>query len=216
MINPILTAIEEKQMNETEIIEKIGMPESEIEAKLNACPQITPEQKKAQMDEMWKERKQLIIKIKEMGVGAPAKWLAIANSATAGNKMAKKACEALVDHPIKTMGDYYTIQQAAIAAAPKGVQAMFGAQAEQDVNVGRSLANDANPYLANRLSILRREKNLTQKELAVKANMPVVTLQKLENGSNNILRARTETTLALAKALDITIEELMGEIAENY
>lgn len=202
-------------MNEKEIMGKIGMAENEIEERLKNCPQTTPEQREAKIAAMWKEREVLIKLIKEMGVGAPAKWLAIANSATAGNKAAKTACEALIGHPIKTMGDYYTIQQAAFAVASKGEQAMFGAQAEQDVNTGRSLAGDANPYLANRLSALRREKGLTQKELAVKAHMPIVTLQKLENGTNNILRARTETTLALSKALGTTVEGLVKFDAEK-
>lgn len=81
---------------------------------------------------------------------------------------------------------------------------------QEERGMRKNEMDEETAYLANRLVTIRREKGLTQKELVAKANMPIVTLQKLENGTNNILRARTETTLALSKALGITVEELTG------
>lgn len=64
-------------------------------------------------------------------------------------------------------------------------------------------------YLGQRLASARREAGLTQKQLSSQAGLPIVTLQKLENGANNLLWARTETTLALSKVLGTTVEELV-------
>lgn len=42
------------------------------------------------------------------------------------------------------------------------------------------------------------------------AGMPITTLQKLENGANKLLGAQTRTTMQLAEALGITVEELIA------
>lgn len=164
------------------------------------------------MNRDYKESLALRAEIKEKilaeGQGAPEKWVVTVTSAMSGNQKAKAACEELIGRPIESMLDLWNIQSAAYDAASKGEQALLNAQAEQNAKAMHDTTNDANAYLANRLASLRKAAGLTQKELAHKANMPIVTIQKLENGANKLLRARTETTLALSRALGITVEEL--------
>jgi len=61
----------------------------------------------------------------------------------------------------------------------------------------------------NRIGDLRRERGLTQQQLAVVSGLPITTIQKIESGANNIINARAVTVLALAKALGVTMEELL-------
>ncbi len=69
--------------------------------------------------------------------------------------------------------------------------------------------NDANKYLSNRLTALRKAAGMTQVELAAKAGVSLSSLQKLENGSNSMLNALTKTTVALSSALGVTVNELV-------
>lgn len=156
------------------------------------------------------ERKALQARIAEEGAGAGVKWSQIATSAMADNAAAKAACADLLGHPA-TMLDLYNIMYSAHDCMTYGESVTVYAKSTRDLNAGHCVTGDAAPYLANRLSTLRKAAGLTQKELALRAGMPVVTLQKLENGVNSILRARTETTAALAKALGISIEDLIRE-----
>jgi transcriptional regulator with XRE-family HTH domain len=57
----------------------------------------------------------------------------------------------------------------------------------------------------------RKEKGLTQQQLSEISGVKIVTIQKLENGTNNILGAKTETTYKLATALGVTIEDLIDK-----
>lgn len=154
------------------------------------------------------ERKALINKISEQGAGAAVKWNHIAMSAMADNAEAKAACADLLGHPATMLG-IYNVMSASAECMTDGEMDRMEAECTQALMAGHCAAGDAVPYLANRLAAYRKSAGLTQKELAERAGMPVVTLQKLENGVNSILRARTETTAALAKALNITIEELI-------
>lgn len=156
------------------------------------------------------KRAELRKKIAEEGAGAGVKWSQISTSAMAGNAEAAAACKALLGHDAK-MIDLYNIMSASYDCMTYGESEAVYAKGERDLKAGHCVAGDAAPYLANRLAALRKAAGLTQKELAARAGMPVVTLQKLENGVNSILRARTETTAALAKALGITIEELIEQ-----
>lgn len=160
-------------------------------------------------DKVTEERKALREKIEEQGAGAPTRWMTMAESASVGNKAAKSECVRLLGHPITSMLDLFNIQRAAFDAATVAEQNRSAADAAIKLNARHNVRNDANEYLANRLWRLRKEKRLTQKELAQKAGIPLVTLQKLENGSASLLRARVETARALARALEITVEELV-------
>lgn len=64
--------------------------------------------------------------------------------------------------------------------------------------------------LAHRLGDTRREKGLSQSQLADKSGVKILTIQKLETGTNRILGAKAETVLKLARALDTTVENLLG------
>ena len=72
------------------------------------------------------------------------------------------------------------------------------------------IKKDANEPLANRLKWIRKEKGMTQNQLACKSGVQLVTLQKLENGTSSLLRARVETATALARELGVTVEELVN------
>ena len=163
-----------------------------------------------EMELVYKERNELKAKIEAQGIGAPTRWIELATSAMAGNKAAKAECAELLGREVKTMLDLYNIQSAAFDVATPGERRRSESSAIRALNTGHSAKNDANAYLANRLGSIRREKGMTQKELAKKAGVALVTLQKLENGSNILLHARTETTVALAKALEISVEELIN------
>lgn len=65
--------------------------------------------------------------------------------------------------------------------------------------------------LDTKLQRFRVATGMTQQQLAIKANMNLVTLQKLETGVNKINGARAETVLKLAKALNTTVEELLED-----
>ena len=59
----------------------------------------------------------------------------------------------------------------------------------------------------NRLKELRKEKKLTQKELAEKTDIPYRTLQRWENGETV---PNTETLKLLSKVFDVSINTLLG------
>lgn len=54
---------------------------------------------------------------------------------------------------------------------------------------------------------IRKEKGLTQDNLARKANIPYTTLTKLE--SNVVKKPSVQTVAKIAKALDVSMEELI-------
>ena len=57
---------------------------------------------------------------------------------------------------------------------------------------------------------LRKEKKLTQAQLAEKAGMHVQALAKLERGERPIANLRFSTALALADALQVDLHQLLG------
>lgn len=154
-------------------------------------------------------------KIQEEGRGAAQKWVTIAGSAMAGNKAAQKACAKLIGRTVCMLGDYYSVLSAAYPL-------MTDAESEADYRKNsaalarkRNLAPDADEYLTNRLGALRRAKGMTQKQLADAAGIPVVTLQKLENGSSRLMHAKTLTVLGIARAMGMTVEEFLGEAIQD-
>lgn len=59
------------------------------------------------------------------------------------------------------------------------------------------------------IRIKRKEKGLTQKQLAEMLGMPYQSLQRYENGVNSVKNMTLEKAVALAKVLEITPEELL-------
>ncbi len=55
----------------------------------------------------------------------------------------------------------------------------------------------------------RIKAGLTQEELAMKSGVKLSTLQKLERGVNSMNGATAETVLRLARALGVTVEDLV-------
>lgn len=154
----------------------------------------------------------IIEKITAQGAGAGVKWDAIADSAMCGNEAAQAAClelaEAVNDTP-RTMAIYWQVSSAAWLCQTEGERAQVLAESMQKTNAKHDPTNDANKYLSNRLSALRKAAGMTQGELAAKAGVSLSSLQKLENGSNSMLNALTKTTVALSAALGVTVNELV-------
>lgn len=154
-------------------------------------------------------RKELMKKIKAEGIGAGMKWMTVAGSAMAGNKAAKAECAKLLGRDVENMGDYWQIMSAARETMTDGEMAKMAGDAQQALAAGKTAAGDADAYLANRLGQLRRERGLTQQQLAAKAGVGISTLQKYENGANRILGAQVEIIAKIARALDVSVESLI-------
>lgn len=60
--------------------------------------------------------------------------------------------------------------------------------------------------MKNRIEEIRKEKGLTQNELAKKANVARTVVNQLETGKRNVIT--TNTMLKLSKALDEPIESI--------
>lgn len=154
----------------------------------------------------------LIEKITAQGKGAGVKWETIAYSAMCGNKAAQAAClelaEAVNDTP-RTMAIYWQVSRTAWLCQTEDEHAQGLAESIQALNAKHDPSNDADKYLSNRLSALRKAAGMTQVELAAKAGVSLSSLQKLENGSNSMLNALTKTTVALSSALGVTVNELV-------
>ena len=61
------------------------------------------------------------------------------------------------------------------------------------------------------LSRLRKERNMTQAQLAEKSRIHVQTLSKLERGERSLANLRLSTALALADALQVDPHLLLDE-----
>lgn len=71
-------------------------------------------------------------------------------------------------------------------------------------------AAEADAARHNPLKFYRRERGLTQAQLADAAAVSLKTLQKYESGKRSIQRARTETVLRIAGVLEISPYQLSG------
>ena len=60
-----------------------------------------------------------------------------------------------------------------------------------------------------KLAILRKEKNLSQSQLAKEADVSCPMIQKYEQGIKDINKASALTLYKISKALDCTIEDLL-------
>ena len=66
----------------------------------------------------------------------------------------------------------------------------------------------------NKLSMIRKKKGYSQAKLAEISEVNLGTIQKYESSERDISKAQVQTVKKLADALDITINELIGEISE--
>lgn len=64
--------------------------------------------------------------------------------------------------------------------------------------------------MESRLMKKRVERNLSQAQLAIKSNISVRTIQDYEQGKRKLEKAQAGTVKKLAKALNCTMEELLG------
>ena len=63
----------------------------------------------------------------------------------------------------------------------------------------------------NKLQQFRKRKNLTQQELSTLSGIQLNTIKALEQGISSLLNAKALTIMALARALDIGMEELLKD-----
>ena len=61
------------------------------------------------------------------------------------------------------------------------------------------------------LQQLRKEKGYTQQDLCSLSEVAISTIQKLESGVNDIRNANVSIVMALARALNISVEELVKQ-----
>ena len=59
------------------------------------------------------------------------------------------------------------------------------------------------------LQQLRKERGYTQQDLCSLSGVGISTIQKLERGVNDIRNANVSIVMALARALNISVEELI-------
>lgn len=64
--------------------------------------------------------------------------------------------------------------------------------------------------LAENIKRLRKEQNLSQDQLARKADITYTTLAKIESGVNQ--NPTIKTLQGIAKAFDVTLDELVNDI----
>lgn len=164
--------------------------------------------------------KELTEKIRDQGAGAGKKWMDIATAAMQNNEKAWKLCKELMGRPFKNMNDYMAIQSAAYECMEQGeriesyneAERALNAMAMSDGPAPASLGVNIDGYIANRLSEMRKTKGLTQKELATKAGIPLIMYQRYENGTKSFVRANTIYTTRIARALGVTVEQLIGNV----
>ncbi len=158
-------------------------------------------------------------KIKAEGAGAGKKWMDIATAAMQNNERAWALCEELMGRPFRSLNDYSAIQSAAIDCMTDGERVADYNETERALN---ALANVSGPapaclavnidgYIANKLAKMRKASGLTQKELAAKAGIPLLMYQRYENGTKSFIRANTLYTTRIARALGVTVEQLIGD-----
>lgn len=63
----------------------------------------------------------------------------------------------------------------------------------------------------NKLTEIRKQKNLTQAELAKLCNISRPMLARYESGERNLATAQAFTVLKIAHALETTVETLIGD-----
>jgi transcriptional regulator with XRE-family HTH domain len=66
-----------------------------------------------------------------------------------------------------------------------------------------------------KLGDIRRTAGLSQQDLSIKSGVKITTIQKLESGANDLMGAKVGTVLALARALETTVEDLVKESEER-
>jgi transcriptional regulator with XRE-family HTH domain len=63
----------------------------------------------------------------------------------------------------------------------------------------------------NRLKYYRTQKHLLQRELAELSGVKYATITKLESGVNDLNKAQLDTVYKLAKALEVSMEDLVED-----
>ncbi|HEL1810828.1 TPA: helix-turn-helix domain-containing protein [Streptococcus suis] len=70
--------------------------------------------------------------------------------------------------------------------------------------------------MANSLKTLRRFRNLTQEELSAETGITARTIQNYENNISNLRKASYENLVALAKALDVSVDDIFLDDVSDF
>lgn len=65
------------------------------------------------------------------------------------------------------------------------------------------------------LQRIRKESNLSMRQLAEFSGVALLTIQKLESGSTDITQAKLETLIKIANALEIKVIDLLPNDLRN-
>lgn len=168
------------------------------------------ELKNMERKEILQQREAITQKIKSDGEGAPERWMTLAASAMAGNAAAMAEIESSFGIKVKSMLDLYNVTSAAASLMSKSELAKLGNESAQKLEAPADPEHEADAYLANRLKELRTAAGMTQNQLAQAAGLALSVVQKYENGVNRLLGARTENVLRIARALGVSVDDLVG------
>ena len=168
------------------------------------------QQKEKEIKTMAMTREEILTKIKDEGAGAGNKWTHIAAAAMAGDATCKALCAQLIGEPISNLGQLWLITLAASDTMENGELGEMANEARTELNAGKIAKADE--YVQNKLASIRKERGLTQKELAAKAGIPLLMCQRYENGAKSFLKANAIYTVRIARALGVSVEDLVGDV----
>ena len=155
-------------------------------------------------------REEILTRINGEGAGAGNKWMHIASAAMAGDATCKELCAQLIGEPVTNLGQLFNVQCAARDAMTSGELGSMADMAREELNAGKIAKADE--YVQNKLASIRKQRGLTQKELAAKAGIPLLMCQRYENGAKSFLKANAIYTVRIARALGVSVEDLVGDV----
>jgi len=121
---------------------------------------------------------------------------------------AKRELAELTGWAVKTTADVWRVMGAVEVAVPAHWPRYDEARTMQRMR-GRLIAPLREGDIITPLARLRRERNMTQAQLAEKAGMPQSVIARLERGGREIGNVRADTLARLAEALGVAAGDLL-------
>lgn len=121
---------------------------------------------------------------------------------------AKRELAELTGWEIKTTADVWRVMGAVDAAVPGHWSRYDEARTMQRMR-GTLIAPLREDDVITPLARIRRERGMTQAQLAEATGMPFQAISRLERGAREIGNTRGDTLLRLAQALGTTVDELI-------
>jgi len=124
------------------------------------------------------------------------------------NAEAKRELAELTGWEIKTTADVWRVMDAVDHAVPARWVESSAMRTKQRM-AGNMIAPLREDDVITPLARIRRERGMTQAQLAEATGMPFQAISRLERGAREIGNTRGETLLRLAQALGTTVDELI-------